>query len=30
MDKLYDLMTMGLKYQLIACRHAADILEVRR
>lgn len=28
MDKLYDLMTMGLKYQLIACRHAADILEV--
>jgi hypothetical protein len=28
MDKLYDLMTMGLKYQLIACRHAAGILDV--
>ncbi|KAK3262262.1 hypothetical protein CYMTET_28871 [Cymbomonas tetramitiformis] len=28
MDKLYDLMTMGFKYQLLACKRPADILEV--
>lgn len=28
MDKLYDLMLMGLKYQLLCCRHPKDILQV--
>mmetsp|Transcript_14687 Transcript_14687/g.28238 ORF Transcript_14687/g.28238 Transcript_14687/m.28238 type:complete len:411 (+) Transcript_14687:511-1743(+) len=30
MDKLYDLMTMGLKYQLLACKAPDDILQVTR
>jgi len=28
MDKLYDLMTMGLKYQLIQCRDPCEILQL--
>jgi hypothetical protein len=28
MDKLFDLMTMGFKYQLIACSHAHELLHV--
>ena len=27
MDKLYDLMTMGLKYQLVTCRAPEDVLQ---
>lgn len=29
MDKLYDLMLMGLKYQLVCCKQPEDILQVR-
>eukprot|EP01047_Picozoa_sp_COSAG01_P008840 COSAG01_NODE_356_length_18316_cov_24.401493_9_plen_220_part_00 len=28
MNKLYDLMTMGFKYQLVACNHCGELLEV--
>lgn len=28
MNKLYDLMTMGFKYQLLACNHCGELLEV--
>ena len=28
MDKLYDLMTMGFKYQIMSCSQASDILQV--
>jgi len=28
MDKLFDLMTMGFKYQLIACRYPQELLHV--
>jgi len=28
MEKLYDLMTMGLKYQLLACKQAKEVLTV--
>ena len=27
MDKLYDLMTMGCKYQIISCRHPLELVE---
>lgn len=30
MDKLYDLMTMGVKYQTASCTNARDIMQVRR
>jgi len=28
MDKLYDLMTMGFKYQLVSCTHPRELVEV--
>ena len=28
MDKLYDLMVMGLKYQLLCCRQTSELLQV--
>eukprot|EP00993_Chasmostoma_nieuportense_P001249 NODE_2147_length_1267_cov_117.563158_g2041_i0.p1 GENE.NODE_2147_length_1267_cov_117.563158_g2041_i0~~NODE_2147_length_1267_cov_117.563158_g2041_i0.p1 ORF type:complete len:376 (-),score=106.31 NODE_2147_length_1267_cov_117.563158_g2041_i0:82-1209(-) len=28
MDKLYDLMAMGLKYQMVACTHPRELVEV--
>jgi hypothetical protein len=28
MDKLYDLMTMGFKYQLISCVHPREVIEI--
>ena len=29
MDKLYDLMVTGFKYQIISCRCGSDVVEVR-
>jgi len=28
MDKLYDLMTMGCKYQVLSCSHGSDLLQI--
>jgi hypothetical protein len=28
MDKLYDLMTMGCKYQILSCGHPSDLLQI--
>ena len=28
MEKLFDLMVMGFKYQVLACQHAQDVLQV--
>jgi len=28
MNKLYDLMTMGFKYQILACSHPGELLDI--